>query len=127
MDGYRRILRTLPSYHDLKEENSYHMMMLGMCTFLSRDYEVKSNRESGKGRCDIALKARRKDHPNIIMEFKYTKDEKKDLRELAREALDQIREKEYMAGMRGEILCIGLGHWGKDVEVEWIQIPYIAV
>lgn len=127
MDGYRRILRTLPSYHDLKEENSYHMMMLGMCTFLSRDYEVKSNRESGKGRCDIALKARRKDHPNIIMEFKYTKDEKKDLRELAREALDQIREKEYMAGMRGEILCIGLGHRGKDVEVEWIQIPYIAV
>ena len=123
-DGYRRILRTLPSYHDLKEENSYHMMMLGMCTFLSRDYEVKSNRESGKGRCDIALKARRKDHPNIIMEFKYTKDEKKDLRELAREALDQIREKEYMAGMRGEILCIGLGHRGKDVEVECIQIPF---
>lgn len=122
-DGYRRILRTLPSYHDLKEENSYHMMMLGMCTFLSRDYEVKSNREAGKGRCDIALKARRKDHPNIIMEFKYTKDEKKDLRELAGEALDQIREKEYMTGMRGEVLCIGLGHRGKDVEVEYTEIP----
>lgn len=119
VDGYRRVLRSLPSYHDLKEENSYHMMMLGMCTFLSRDYEVKSNRESGKGRSDITLKARRKDYPNIIMEFKYTKDEKKDLKELAEEALSQITDKEYTAEMAGEVLCIGLGHRGKDVEVKY--------
>ena len=125
-DGYRRILKTLPSYHDLKEENSYHMMMLGMCTFLSRDYEVKSNREAGKGRYDIALKARRKDHPNIIMEFKYTRDEKKDLRKLAEEALEQIMEKDYMAEMRGEVLCIGLGHRGKEVEVQNREITKVV-
>ena len=46
---YKRLLRTLPSYYDLKEENSYHMMMLGMCTFLTGEYDVESNRESGKG------------------------------------------------------------------------------
>ena len=125
-DGYRRILKTLPSYHDLKEENSYHMMMLGMCTFLSRDYEVKSNREAGKGRCDIVLKARRKDRPNIIMEFKYTKEEKKDLGELAEEALDQIAEKEYAAGMTGGILCIGLGHRGKEAEVKYREITKVV-
>ena len=47
----------LPSYHDLKNENSYHMMMLGMCLCLSRDYEIISNREAGKGRFDLVLKA----------------------------------------------------------------------
>lgn len=34
-DRYRKILLTLPSYHDLKYENSYHMMLLGMCAWLS--------------------------------------------------------------------------------------------
>lgn len=38
----------LPSYHDLKNENSYYMMMLGMCLCLSRDYEIISNREAEK-------------------------------------------------------------------------------
>ena len=33
-EEYRWILLELPSYHDLKDENSYHMMMLGMCAFL---------------------------------------------------------------------------------------------
>ena len=67
---YKRLLRTLPSYYDLKEENSYHMMMLGMCTFLTGDYDVESNRESGKGRSDIILKAKTGEKPNIVMEFK---------------------------------------------------------
>lgn len=38
----------LPSYHDLTNENSYHMMMLGMCICLSGQYKVISNREEGK-------------------------------------------------------------------------------
>ena len=42
-DRYRKILLTLPSYHDLKDENSYHMMLLGMCAWLSNEYEVISN------------------------------------------------------------------------------------
>ena len=54
-EAYRKVLLELPSYHDLKDENSYHMMMLGMCTFLRRDYDVRSNRESGSGRGDILL------------------------------------------------------------------------
>ncbi|WP_285947336.1 AAA family ATPase, partial [Thomasclavelia cocleata] len=57
-DKYQRILLTLPSYHDLKDENSYHMMLLGMCAWLCHDYKIISNREAGKGRCDIVLKAR---------------------------------------------------------------------
>lgn len=116
---YKRLLRTLPSYYDLKEENSYHMMMLGMCTFLTSDYDVESNRESGMGRSDIILKAKTEDKPNIVMEFKYIRDEKKDLRELAEEALEQIERKDYAAGLQGEVVCIGLGHRGKDAEIRW--------
>ena len=116
---YKRLLRTLPSYYDLKEENSYHMMMLGMCTFLTGDYDVESNRESGKGRSDIILKAKTGEKPNIVMEFKYIRDEKKDLRELAEEALEQIERKDYAAGLQGEVVCIGLGHRGKEAEMEW--------
>ena len=116
---YKRLLRTLPSYYDLKEENSYHMMMLGMCTFLTGEYDVESNRESGKGRSDIILKAKTGEKPNIVMEFKYIRDEKKDLRELAEEALEQIERKDYAAGLQGEVVCIGLGHRGKEAEMEW--------
>ena len=116
---YKRLLRTLPSYYDLKEENSYHMMMLGMCTFMISDYNVESNRESGLGRSDIILRAKTEEKPNIIMEFKYTKDENKELRELAREGLEQIGQKDYAAGLRGEVVCIGLGHRGKEAEIEW--------
>ena len=116
-EEYQRILLELPSYHDLKDENSYHMMMLGMCAFLRRDYEVRSNRESGDGRSDICLFTKNNRYPNIIMEFKYTKDEKEDLDCLALQAVEQIKEKRYDAGMKGNVLYIGLAHCGKNVAV----------
>lgn len=118
-ENYRKLLSALPSYHDLKEENSYHMMMLGMCTFITQDYDVRSNRESGRGRSDILLKAKVKDRPDIVMEFKYTKDEEKDLNDLARQALEQIREKDYAAELDGKALCIGLAHRGKNAVIAY--------
>lgn len=118
-EEYQRILMELPSYHDLKDENSYHMMMLGMCAFLRRDYAVKSNRESGCGRSDICLYTKHDRYPNLILEFKYTKDEKEDLSELADEAIRQIRDKKYDAEMKGEVRYIGLAHCGKKTCVRW--------
>ena len=118
-EEYQRIMMELPSYHDLKDENSYHMMMLGMCAFLRRDYEVKSNRESGLGRSDICLYAKHDRYPNLILEFKYTRDEKEDLSELADEAIRQIREKQYDAEMKCEVYYIGLAHCGKKTCVSW--------
>lgn len=47
----------IPSYHDLNNENSYHMMMLGMCLCLSDNYKVIYNREEGKERCDLIIQA----------------------------------------------------------------------
>lgn len=118
-EAYRKVLLELPSYHDLKDENSYHMMMLGMCTFLRRDYDVRSNRESGGGRGDILLYAKKPALPNLVLEFKYTKDHSKDLEELAMDAVRQIKEKNDYADMQGETVLIGLAHCGKQASVVW--------
>ena len=117
-DRYRKILFTLPSYHDLKDENSYHMMLLGMCAWLSNDYEVISNREVGKGRCDIILKSK-KNQISYILEFKYTKDSSVDLKQLAKSAIDQINSRRYDSELSGTVICIGLAHYQKNVEIEW--------
>lgn len=117
-DRYRKILLTLPSYHDLKDENSYHMMLLGMCAWLSNEYEVISNREVGKGRCDIILKSK-KNQISYILEFKYTNDSSVDLKQLEKSAIDQINSRRYDSELSGTVIRIGLAHYQKNVEIEW--------
>lgn len=117
-DRYRKILLTLPSYHDLKDENSYHMMLLGMCAWLSSEYEVISNREVGKGRCDIILKSK-KNQISYILEFKYTNDSSVDLKQLAKSAIDQINSRRYDSELSGTVIRIGLAQYQKNVEIEW--------
>lgn len=117
-DRYRKILLTLPYYHDLKDENSYHMMLLGMCAWLSSEYEVISNREVGKGRCDIILKSK-KNQISYILEFKYTNDSSVDLKQLAKSAIDQINSRRYDSELSGTVIRIGLAQYQKNVEIEW--------
>ena len=119
LNSYANILLTLPSYHDLKDENSYHMMALGMCAWLCHDYEIISNREAGKGRCDIVLKARKENQISYILEFKYAKESNTDLNELAKRAVEQIKERKYDIELRGKVIYIGLAHYQKEVEIEW--------
>lgn len=121
---YSNILM-LPSYHDLKNENSYHMMMLGMCLCLSNDYEVLSNREAGRGRFDLVLKAKESKSTSFVLEFKYLKDVSKDLESeldnLLNEAIEQIQSKNYSFDLKGNVVFIGLAHHGKDVQMKWIE------
>lgn len=79
LESYQEILM-VPSYHDLQKENSYHMMMLGMCLCLNKDYEIISNREVGKGRDDLILKAKDEKKTSFVLEFKYLKEDKKILK-----------------------------------------------
>ena len=118
-DKYQRILLTLPSYHDLKDENSYHMMLLGMCAWLCHDYKIISNREAGKGRCYIILKARKENQVSYILEFKYAKDSNTDLKELAKTAVEHIKDRKYDTEISGKIIYIGLAHYQKNIEIEW--------
>ena len=115
---YTHILLTLPSYHDLQNENSYHVMFLGMCAWLSHDYEIISNKEEGKGRCDILLKAKESTLPSYVIEFKYTKN-RNEIETLSNQAIEQIKENHYDIDLSGEVIYIGLSHCGKDVSIKW--------
>ena len=123
-DSYQNILM-LPSYHDLNDENSYHMMMLGMCICLSNNYKVISNREEGKGRCDIIIQAKDEKKTSFVIEFKYFKEDKKDfekaLDKLSNEAIQQIKDRKYEYNLKGKVIYIGLAHHGKDVMMKWIE------
>lgn len=116
---YQWIFLHLPSYHDLKDENSCHMMMLGMCAFMHPYYHIDSNREHGTGRSDIRLAAKNPGFPHIILEFKYAEHEKQSLEKLAQEAIAQIKGKKYDTGMQGTVYYVGLAHWGKKVIIKW--------
>ena len=121
-DSYKNIL-LLPSYHDLTSENSYHMMMLGMCVSLAENYHVISNREEGKGRCDLIIQAKDEKRTSFVIEFKYLKEDKNNIKEeldrLSDDAIRQIRERNYDADLKGKVIYIGLAHHGKDVAMKW--------
>ena len=119
-ESYADMLLSLPSYHDLKDENSYHVLFLGMCAWLSNEYDIISNREEGKGRCDIILKAKKEGLASYVLEFKYLKEaDTERLEESAKEAVLQIKEKHYDAELPGRAILIGLAHAGKEVSIEW--------
>lgn len=122
LENYQEILM-IPSYHDLEKENSYHMMMLGMCLCLNKDYEIISNREVGKGRDDLILKSKDEKRTSFVLEFKYLKEDKKDLEkaldELSNKAIHQIKDNKYDYGLKGKVIYIGLAHHGKDVNIKW--------
>lgn len=117
---YTNILETLPSSFDLKDENSYHMMVLGLCAWMRNIYEVENNREEGLGRGDIVLIAKRNDIPSYVLEFKYSKEEC-DLDKLANDAIQQIIDKKYDMKLKDKIIYIGLAHHKKSVKVKWIN------
>ena len=104
--AYEHIILTCTSFHDGASENAYHMLFLGMCVYLSGDYHIHSNLESGHGRADIVLAAKRPSKPNFVIEFKQGEAVDK----LAQEALAQIHAKQYYAELTGETILIGIAH-----------------
>ena len=110
------------SFHDLKAESVYHTFLLGMLIWLRDKYEVKSNGERGQGRYDILLLPLDKKKPAFIFEFKVSKTIK-GLESKAREALNQIKEKQYDVGIKesgiDKIYRIGLAFKGKKVKIKY--------
>lgn len=104
-DIYQDIVISCTSYMDAKE-NAYHMLLLGMCIALRGAYKATSNIEAGYGRSDITMEALMSARSNVIIEFK----QGEDLERLKEEALEQIIQNQYYAGLKGEVICIGLAH-----------------
>lgn len=135
IQSYEHILLANPSFYDLKNENSYQapwpavrMLLLGICLYIKNDYDVLSNRETGKGRSDIILKAKRNDLPSYVIEMhfcaheaKYTSDIKK-LKSLLNKGESQINESKYDFNLKNEVIHIVIAHCSKDIAVKWIEI-----
>jgi hypothetical protein len=107
---YSNMLSQSLSYYDTATDSEavYHALFLGMCMTLGDHYHVTSNREYGDGRADIRMESRSTAYPHVVIEFK--KGEEQDLQRLAGEALHQIHDKEYTAGLTGKTVCLGLAH-----------------
>jgi hypothetical protein len=108
------------SIHDVAKypEAFYHGLMLGFTASLDRKaYEIKSNRESGYGRYDLAIIPTDPQKLVILMEFKAA--EANNLQQAAEQALQQIDDKQYAAefSTRGlnKILKIGISFCGKNL------------
>lgn len=125
------ITYTSISYFDVADgpkertpENFYHGLVLGLIVSLRDRYRIVSNRESGRGRYDIAMYPLQENTDAFIMEFK-VQDRKKetDLEQTAKNALQQIVDKNYEADLLAagvpeeRIYRLGFAFAGKDVLV----------
>ncbi|GJM63669.1 AAA family ATPase [Persicobacter diffluens] len=119
-------LKTSFSFFDIGKRRSvpekiYHAFMLGLLAHLSREYHIRSNRESGYGRADLIIYPKDRDNPKgWVLEFKQKDaDDKGTLEELAQEALAQIHEKEYLKEIHAhghmKVMCMGIAFDGKEV------------
>lgn len=117
-----RFLMECVSCYDTQNENSYHMLLLGLCAIMSDKYYLTSNRESGEGRYDIQLMPKDVSMPGILIELKAEKgcsDQR--LKELSQAALHQISDKKYDTDMRSKgvkrIFKYGVAFCGKSVQL----------
>lgn len=130
-DILTEIAYTSMSYFDVGKgpsertpENFYHGLVLGLIAVLHDRYRIISNRESGRGRYDIAMYPFEKDMDAFIMEFKvHDSRTEADLYQTAKHALSQIIDRGYekdllAAGISEErIYKLGFAFSGKEVMV----------
>jgi hypothetical protein len=118
----QKFLFTSVSYYDTRNENSYHMLLLGLSAIMSDKYHITSNRESGKGRYDIQLYPKDSSMPGFLMEVKAEKNQGEGgLQALAQKALQQIARETYHTEMSQKgvspIWKFGIAFSGKEVEI----------
>ncbi|MCF7800098.1 ATP-binding protein [Candidatus Babeliales bacterium] len=101
-------------------EKVYHSFVLGMLVSLNKDYVIKSNRESGKGRYDVILIPKDRSKLGVIIEFKKA-EIKETLDYAVKSAMKQIQEKQYDQELKDfgikNILHLGIAFKGKQVKI----------
>ena len=118
----RDIFLKSTSYHDTKNEDFYHSLVLGMMFYLDNQYYVKSNEESGLGRYDVIAEPKNKNNRGFILEFKII-DNEKDLEKTSQKAIEQIIEKKYDTTLKNrgikDITLVGIAFFGKLVKISY--------
>ncbi len=131
---FRHLVEETFSVHDTSKdpEAFYHGFMVGATAslFHNKNYEIKSNRESGYGRYDYMIYSHDLSKPTLLLEIKRVKktekmspdDLDKILTETAKQALTQITQQSYLseAKQRGRthILKVGLAFCGKHFQIQ---------
>ncbi len=99
-----QMLKVNLSYFDTaapEPERFYHGLVVGLLAGLAPRYDVRSNRESGYGRCDIMILPKIAGQPGVVLELKRVDTEAGETTENAfTAALRQIRERDYAAELR---------------------------
>lgn len=116
------------SYYDVGEDKSesfYHAFVLGLLVYLDKEYEIRSNRESGYGRYDVMIIPKDINKKGIIMEFKKVdKFENENFDTALKAALKQIEEKKYEVELRAlgvnDIVKVGIVFKGKEVRMNTV-------
>ena len=116
-------MRNILSYHDLGFEDSEHVykaFLLGMLSIAINGFEVENEMESGYGRLDVAVypKEERYGKYAAVFEVKRAGSEEK-LEEAAKQALKQIKEKEYRSKLEFKgykVIGFGIAFCGKQAE-----------
>ncbi|OPZ89316.1 MAG: hypothetical protein BWY74_02780 [Firmicutes bacterium ADurb.Bin419] len=93
-----------------------------MLVYIDKDYEIRSNRESGFGRYDVMIIPKDKSKKGIIIEFKKVdKFEEETLETALQAALKQIEEKKYDSDLKAigikDIVKLGIVFKGKEVKI----------
>eukprot|EP00919_Chromeraceae_sp_WS-2016_P000533 GHVR01001339.1.p1 GENE.GHVR01001339.1~~GHVR01001339.1.p1 ORF type:complete len:558 (-),score=89.23 GHVR01001339.1:402-2075(-) len=111
------------SYFDFNSNTSeqiFHVFILGLVVGLRDRYNIHSNKESGLGRFDVICVPKDKEERAILLEFKVSETAEL-LMEKAKEALLQIKEKQYIELLKQQeiksVLAIGLAFYGKQMEL----------
>ena len=99
----------------LNDEHSYQAFITGMLMYLNGKYTVKADFEDGNGRYDIRLERKYGDFPNIVIEIKRVPTESSDetSSSKAKDALEQIKERDYIHGLKGNTLLYGIAFRNK--------------
>ena len=100
------------SYLNLTSEYSYQLVLMTMMYSLSRRYNIRTETEEGNGRVDMIMIPKAEGTTPIILELKKV-DSENHLDKGLDEAMGQIHEKKYHAGVKGETILIAIAFWGK--------------
>ena len=110
-----RLLKMTISFNDAYE-NFYHGFMIGLLSHMD-GYIVKSNRETGDGRCDIYIKPLSIFDKAVIIEMKVC-DKPKELFTKPQDALQQIEDMKYAYELNEsgyeDIIKYGMAFYRKD-------------
>ena len=127
----QEFVRTSMSYFDVSQEDPervYQAFVLGLLVHMEQDYRLRSEREAGEGRADVLLIPKQPSKPGMILEFKRArkKVDKEQLQKTAEEALQQIKDKNYVAEFADQrcrfVLAVGISFVGKKLATAYERL-----